>query len=297
MKKLLLILAGILGLLILLGLGLYGLGWYRLNRTYIATPAPILLPEDPERLLEGQRIFRYRGCEACHGEDLQGLVYLDNPAIGEVITPNLTKGTGGIGGERSDLDLIRAVRHGLDPDGKPLLFMPSTEFYYLADHDLGAVLAYIRSMPAVDNQPPPSQLSPTGFIVMNLTREITFIPAELIPHDTTPPAPPEPALSIAYGEYLSLSCPVCHGGNLSGGEIPGFPPEWPAAGNLTAGSGSRLIAWGEEGFIDIMRDGEKHGRAIHPDYMPWSSYKYMSDLELRAVYLYLVNKPAREYGK
>jgi mono/diheme cytochrome c family protein len=247
-------------------------------------------------LLEGQRIFRYRGCEACHGENLEGLVYLDNPAIGQVITPNLTKGQGGIGGERSDLDLIRAIRHGLDPGGKPLLFMPSTEFYYLSDPDLGAVLAYLNSLPAVDNQPAPSQLSPTGFVVMNLTREITFIPAELIPHDTIPPAPPEPDLSVEYGEYLSLSCPVCHGSGLSGGEIPGFPPEWPAAGNLTTGSGSRLTSWGEEGFIDILRDGEKHGRSIHPDYMPWTSYRHMSDLELQAVYLYLMSLPPLDFG-
>ncbi len=296
MKRLLVFLGGLIGLAILLGLGLYGLGWYRLNRTYTVDPTPVTLAEDPDSLLEGHRIFRYRGCEACHGENLQGLVYLDNPAIGQVITPNLTKGEGGIGEERSDLDLVRAIRHGLNPEGKPLLFMPSTEFYYLSNEDLAAVLAYIRSKPAVDNQPAPSQLSPTGFIVMNLTREITFLPAELIPHETLPPVAPEPALTAAYGEYLSLSCPVCHGMGMSGGEIPGFPPEWPAAGNLTTGGGSRLVSWGEEGFIDLLRDGEKHGRAIHPDYMPWTSYRYMSDLELRAVYRYLTSLPAKDFG-
>ena len=296
LKWLLIFLGGAAGLVILLGLGFYSLGWYRLNRTRNVDPKPVVLPADPDNLLEGQRIFRYRGCEACHGEDLSGLVYLDNPAIGQVITPNLTEGAGGIGGERSDLDLVRAIRHGLDPDGKPLLFMPSTEFYYLSEEDLGAVLAYIRRAQPVDNQPAPSQLSVTGFMVMNLTREITFLPTELIPHDTSPPTPPEPGLSAEYGEYLALSCPVCHGLGMSGGEIPGFPPEWPAAGNLTTGSGSRLSSWGEEGFIDILRDGEKHGRAIHPDYMPWTSYRYMSDLELRAVYLYLTDLPARDYG-
>ena len=285
------------GLVLTLVLGLYGLGQFRLNRAYTITPDLLELPEDRGSLLEGQRIFRYRGCEACHGEDLQGLVYLDNPAIGQVITPNLTAGTGGIGGERSDLDLVRAIRHGLDPDGKPLLFMPSTEFYYLSERDLAAVLAYIRTKQPADNLPAPSQLSPTGFIIMNLTREITFLPAELIPHDTLPPAPPEPGLSAEYGEYLALSCPVCHGLGLSGGEIPGFPPEWPAAGNLTTGSGSRISAWGEEGFVDILQEGEKHGRAIHPDYMPWTSYRYMTDLELRAVYAYLLSLEPRDFGQ
>jgi hypothetical protein len=148
----------------------------------------------------------------------------------------------------------------------------------------------------VDNQPAPSQLSSTGFIVMNLTKEITFLPAELIPHDDEPPAAPEPGISVEYGQYLALSCPVCHGIGFSGGEIPGFPPEWPAAGNLTTGTGSRLLSWGEEGFIDILRDGEKHGRAIHPDYMPWTSYRYMNDLELRAVYQYLINLDSLDFG-
>jgi mono/diheme cytochrome c family protein len=132
---------------------------------------------------------------------------------------------------------------------------------------------------------------------MNLTREITFLPAELIPHGIDPPPAPDPGYSPEYGEYLALSCPVCHGLNMSGGEIPGFPPEWPATGNLTPGKGSRLLNWGEEGFIEIIREGEKHGRAIHPDYMPWTSYRHMNDQELRALYAYLISLPPKVFGE
>lgn len=289
------ILSGLIGLALIMILVLYGIGQARLNKTYSISPPMVKLPDSDGNLEEGKRIFQYRGCEACHGEDLQGLVYLDNPAVGQVITPNLTSGEGGIGDQISDLDLVRAVRYGVSSDGKPSLFMPSTEFFYLSDQDLGLVIAYIRSKPPVDNRPDPSQLSMTGFIVMNLTREITFLPAELIP-DQAPPAAPDPGLSPDYGEYLALSCPVCHRLDLSGGEIPGFPPEWPAAGNLTPGPGSRLPSWGEDGFIEIIQNGEKHGRAIHPDYMPWNSYRHMSELELSAVYLYLMSLPPRDYG-
>ena len=292
----LIIIGGVLVLILLIGGGLYGLGKYRLSRSYAYTPDPVKIPDNPESLEEGLRIFRYRGCEACHGEELQGLVYLDNPAVGQVITPNLTMGEGGIGRDRSDLDLVRAVRFGLKPDGVALLFMPSTEFYYLSDQDLGSVLAYIRSSSPVDNLPNPSQLSPTGFIAMNLTSDITFIPAELIDHKKDAPPAPQISLSAEYGQYLALSCPVCHGLGMSGGEIPGFPPEWPATGNLTTGKGSRLSVWGEDGFIEIMKKGEKHGRALHPDYMPWTSYRHMTDLELRAVYLYLVFLPELDFG-
>ena len=287
---------GILILAFLAGGGFYGLGQIRLKKTYGYSPEMIRMPTDQRSLLEGQRIFQYRGCEACHGEKLEGLVYLENPAIGLVVTPNLTTGAGGIGNDRSDLDLIRAIRHGLKPDGTPLLFMPSTEFYYLSDRDLGVVLAYIRSKPPADNEPLPSQLSSTGFIVMNLTREITFLPAELIRHDQDPPPVPEPGLSPEFGEYLALSCPVCHGMKMSGGEIPGFPPEWPATGNLTTGSGSRMSTWGKDGFIEIIKNGEKHGRSLHPDYMPWTSYRYMTDLELEAIYIYLISLDPTEFG-
>ena len=290
------VLGGIVGLVLIIGAVLYGLGQSRLTKTYQVEPGQVHFPDDAESLEEGKRIFQYRGCEACHGEELEGLVYLDNPAIGQVITPNLTKGAGGIGNERSDIDLVRAVKHGLGPDGTPLLFMPSTEFYFLSDQDLGRVLAYIRSMPATNNQPEPSQLSTSGFVVMNLTQEITFLPAELIPHNEEAPNPPEPGLSVEYGEYLALSCPVCHGLTFSGGEIPGFPPEWPATGNLTPGRGGRLPSWGVEGFIEIIRYGEKHGRAIHPDYMPWTSYRHMSDPELQAVYNFLMSLESKDFG-
>lgn len=290
------ILGALFGLLIIGTLVLYTSGRARLNKKYEVSVQPVAIPNDAEALDKGKRIFQYRGCEACHGEQLQGLVYMDNPALGQVITPNLTTGDGGIASQRTDADLIRSIKHGIRPDGTPLLFMPSTEFYFLSDADLGKVLGYIRSMPPVDKDTQPSVLSFTGFIAMNIVKSITFIPAELIPHDQPSPPAPEPGVTVPYGEYLSLSCKVCHGLTLSGGEIPGFPTEWPATANLTSGTGSRLPAWEETGFIDIMRDGEKHGRRINSLYMPWKSYRHMTDDELRAVYLYLMSVPPEAFG-
>ncbi|MBN1303702.1 MAG: cytochrome c [Anaerolineales bacterium] len=296
MKWVGILLGAVLGLWVIVVLVLYSIGQARLNKKYDIVVGLVSVPAEAEALAEGRRIFRYRGCEACHGEQLEGVVYLDNPALGQVITPNLTGGLGGIGLQRSDQDLIRSIKHGVGPDGTPLLFMPSTEFYYLSDEDLGKILAYIRSVPPVNNQPQPSQLSFTGFVVMNVTKAITFLPAELVPHDQEAPAPPEPGTTAEYGQYLSISCMVCHGPALSGGDIPGFPPEWPAPPNLTSGAGSRLPAWGEDGFIEIIRMGKKHGRRINPDYMPWTSYRHMTDDELRAVYTYLMSLPPEEFG-
>ena len=296
LKKIGILFGVLLGLIVATNLVLYTLGESRLKHIYKIPDESIVIPNDEESLKEGKRIFQYRGCEACHGEQLEGLVYLENPAIGQVITPNLTTGEGGIGAQRTDDELLRSIRHGVRPDGTPLLFMPSTEFYYLSDQDLGRVIAYIRSVPPVNNEMPASSLSVTGRIVMNVAKEITFLPAELLPHDAPRPTPPEPSISAEYGEYLSHSCIVCHGPTLSGGEIPGFPPEWPSAPNLTSGKGSRLPTWGEAGFIEIIRTGQKHGRSINPDYMPWKSYRHMTDDELRAVYMYLQSLPPKDFG-
>jgi mono/diheme cytochrome c family protein len=296
LKGLGIVIGGILGLLLIGTLGLYSLGQMRLKRVYEVPLRSIPIPAEVESLVEGKRIFQYRGCEACHGENLQGLVYMDNPALGKVITPNLTTGPGGIGTERTDEDLVRAIQHGIRPDGTPLLFMPSTEFYYLSDSDLGKVLAYIRSMPPVDSEMPSSELSFTGFVAMNLIKGITFLPAELIPHDQPRPVIPKPGLTAEYGQYLAISCLVCHGPTLSGGEIPAFPAEWPAAPNLTSGLGSRLPNWGEAGFIEFIRSGKKHGRLVSKAFMPWTSYRHLTDDELRAVYIYLMSVQPVDFG-
>ena len=66
--------------------------------------------------------------------------------------------------------------------------------------------------------------------------------------------------------------------------------------NLTSGAGSRLPTWGEAGFIEIIRTGKKHGRTINPNYMPWKSYRHMNDDELRAVYMYLISLPPKDFG-
>lgn len=228
---------------------------------------------------------------------MEGNIYLDDPAIGRVTASNLTAGLGGVGGGYTDEGWVRAIRHGVRADGTPLLFMPSTEFYFLSDEDLGAVIAYVKSAPAIDNELPPSKLSFTGRVVMTLVPTITFIPAELIPHAAPRPVAPEVGTTAEYGEYLTHSCKVCHGPSMSGGAIPGFPSSWPAAPNLTFGSGSALPSWTEDGFMNTIRTGSTpDGRTLRREYMPWGSYKFMNDEELKAVWVYLRSLPKLDLG-
>lgn len=268
----------------------------RLNRIYVVPRDAMPITTGEADLSRGARIFRYRGCLACHGDSLEGKVYLEDPVIGQVATGNLTRGEGGFGATFTDADWIAAIRYGIRPEGTPLLFMPSTEFYFLSDEDLGQVIAYIKSVPPVDHVQAPSSVSLTGRVVMALIPAVTFIPAELIPMQSARPVAPEPGITVVYGEYLTYSCKVCHGLNMSGGKIPAFPSDYPPARNLTWGEGSRLPAWEVEDFIHFMRTGMTHGRHVEARYMPWTSYQYMTDDELRAVWLYLKSLPKLAYG-
>lgn len=309
------VLGALVGIIAIAFVVVYFKSQERLTRIYELPRESVPVPTDPDSLARGQHIFRFRGCEACHSgggsldvdshlnlpsldlPDMEGNIYLDDPAVGRVIASNLTSGKGGVASAYKDQDWVRAIRHGVRPNKTPLLFMPSTEFYFLSDEDLGAVIAFIKSARPVDNDLPASSVSWTGRAVMTLVPAITFIPAELIPHEAPRPIPPELGITPEYGEYLTYSCKVCHGLTMSGGPIPGFPSSWPPAPNLTFGGGSALLSWTEEGFVNTIRSGlTPEGREIRGEYMPWGSYKFMSDDELKAVWVYLRSLPKLELG-
>jgi len=323
MKRLLKWVGGILFACVLISVvGVYISSQKRLTRVYEIPDEAVAIPTDIESLERGEHIFRFRGCEACHSaggssyvstdEDfgmqahlnlpsqdiplMEGNIYMDEPAVGRVVASNLTSGAGGVEGEYTDEGWVKAIRHGVRMDGTPLLFMPSTEFYFLSDEDLGAVIAYVKSAPPMDNLLPPSSVSSLGRLVM-MVPGITFIPAELIPHDAPRPVAPAVGITLEYGEYLTHSCKVCHGLTMSGGQIPGFPASWPPALNLTWGEGSALPNWTEEEFINVMRTGETpDGIELRKAYMPWTSYRHMNDDELRAVWVYLKSLPPTAFG-
>ena len=287
-----------IALIVLAAAGMYFSSEGRLNRVYEINVETVAIPTDADTIAYGKHIFQFRGCEACHGEKLEGKVYLSDPALGEVNATNLTMGKGGVAvNYKSDSDWVRSIRHGVRPSGKAMLFMPAYEFYFLSEKDLGAVIAYIKSVPPADHEQPVSKLSVTGRVVMTLVKEITFIPAELIPHNAPRPVAPEPGNTAAYGEYLTYSCKVCHGLGMSGGKIPAFPEGWPSAANLTTSPDRYQPYFSEEGFVEIIRTGvTRHGRQINPAFMPWSSYKFMTDDELKAVWTYLQALPPKPFG-
>ena len=102
---------------------LYATSAYRLSQTYDVTVEDLPVFPDPATVARGRHVAVTRSCGNCHGSALAGSTAVDNFMIGTLRAPNLPPG--GVGGTYTDTDRIRALRHGVAPDGTPLVFMPS----------------------------------------------------------------------------------------------------------------------------------------------------------------------------
>jgi mono/diheme cytochrome c family protein len=288
---------GSLILLLMLAAGaVYAISEVRFNRTYEIQAAPVEIPTDAEAIAYGEHIASIRGCKACHGENLSGQIEFQDPMVGVIANANLTRGQGSEVSDYTSEDWARSIRHGVGPDGKPLLIMPSNQHYIMSDKDLGALLAYIQSVPAVDNELPELALSLFPRLMYVLGPMDFLVPAELIDHDAPRPPAPEQGATAEYGEYLAGLCSLCHGPGFSGGPIPGTPPEDPPALNLTPAG--ELAAWTFEDFLRAMRTGvTPSGRQLRDEYMPYQAlFGDMSDEEWEAIWLYLQTLAPGEYG-
>ncbi len=261
----------------------------RLLRLYDVPARQLEVATTGADLDRGAHLSRIWGCSDCHGEDLAGGVVVDAPPM-LLVAPNLTSGRGSTTSAFEDQDWVRAIRHGVRPDGRPLVFMPSQEYWVLSDADLGAMVAYLKSVPPVDGVQSPSMVRGLGRFLF-VTGRLPLVPAELINHEAPRPPAPAVAKSAAYGEYLSNGCLGCHGQDLAGGPIPGGPPDWPPATNLTQDPTVGLGGWSKENFVTAMRTGKRpDGSDIDP-LMPWQNTARMTDLELGALWAYLSSVP------
>jgi mono/diheme cytochrome c family protein len=283
------VLGGLVGLLIL-GVGVViAASNSRINKTYAISVETIQMPTDPEAIGRGEHLSVIRGCTDCHYENLAGGIFTEDPALGTLYASNLTPGKGGLD-HYSDEDWIRAIRHGVGSNNKPLLWMPSQEFYYLGDEDLGALIVYLKSLPPVDNENPDHSLLPIGRALF-LAGQLDLLPAELVDHKSPRPQTPAIGITIEYGEYMAVGCMGCHGPGFSGGPIPGAPPDWLPAANLTP-SGD-LANWTEADFLSAFRTGIKPNGQQFEENMPYRAVGQMSDEELKSVWLLLQSLPAK----
>lgn len=288
-------LLGLMGLVVVAVGVVFAVSEARMRRTYAPPPAAVAIRNDAETVARGRHIAITRGCVDCHGEDFGGTIMADDPAIGRLSASNLTRGRGGVAERYSDAQWVTAIRHGVRPDGRPLIFMPSHEFYPLGDEDVGALVAFLKSLEPVDREQPDLRIGPLAR-ALYLAGQMPLVPAEMIDHDGVRPAAPVAATTAEYGEYLATGCTGCHGPAYSGGKIPGAPPDFPFVANITPDPETGIGSWTEADFFRAMREGKRPDGSDLDPFMPWKYLRQMTDDEIRAIWLYLQTVPARAEG-
>ena len=280
------VLGVLVGLVVTAALVLYFIGGSNLNKTRQVQPPAVTIPSDEQAIARGQHMVDVN-CTSCHGDDLAGDVLLEDPMVGTIYTANIT----GLAQRRTDEEIVLAIRHAVGPGGRQIVAMPSEAFIYFSEEDLGAIIAYLKTIPQVEKESPGIDLSVMGQIMLGAGLFGDLSAADIINHDQPFTSMPNIGANVAYGEYLSPLCVSCHGPDLSGAQpsIQGSP----IAPNLTPGGG--LAGWTEADFIQTIRSGmTPSGHQMDPEYMPWKSWSKFDDEELQAIWMYLNSLPARQ---
>ncbi len=169
-------------------------------------------PLPPDVLARGKYIFGAAG--GCHTEPGKASTLLnaggrryDGP-FGTVYSSNITPDRETGIGSWADDEIIAAIRLGRRPDGERLIPVhPYTVFNGMAEEDLRALVAYLRSLPPIHRPNQPKKIIVPFF-------ESVFLPAWLAafaPKETPPPT--APTSGPARGEYLVRAvghCGECH---------------------------------------------------------------------------------------
>lgn len=282
------VLGALLGLLVLALVVLYFVGSARLNKRYDIQVENIAIPSDEAAISRGEHLSEaVTLCQLCHGENFEGAIIDNEPLIAVITAPNLTSGKGGVGSIFTDSDWVRAIRHGVNEEGRGLIIMHSDRYHNLSEEDLGAIIAFVKSVPEVDNEPPDTKPGPLGNIFVALgmfdMENLPLIPAENIDHSAPFSNAPVQEATAEYGQYLvSITvCRMCHGSDAKGG--PPIEEGQPPAPDITRSG--RLNGVSESDFIELFR---ARG-AVESDYMPWHVYAKMTDEELGAIWRYLAS--------
>lgn len=264
------------------------------RRTFDRTPA---------RLERGKYLVSSIGCLYCHSPHdwskpddpilpgMEGagqqLPYTDLP--GRVMAPNLTPDKESGAGSWSDDMFARAIREGIGHDGRALFpIMPYSHYRNLPDEDLASIVVYLRSLPAVNNPLPPTEIIfPVKYFIRN------------VPQPVTAPVPaPDLSGAAKRGGYLVnlVGCGDCHtpvdnhrnpipGMEFSGGQLLQVPWGTVASANLTPDP-SGIPYYDEAIFIRAMRTGRVGSRELNK-VMPWTVLRNMTDQDLSSMFAYL----------
>jgi mono/diheme cytochrome c family protein len=265
-------LIGLVALVAVMSLVIYLVSERELRRQYIATPADLAVADAPS-VAAGSHLAQTRGCTGCHRPTLQGQMFVDQPLLARVASPNLTVAVA----EYSDKELAHIIRRGVRPDGRSVIIMPSGSYSQFTDQDVGNILAYLRSVPAIDGQRRMRHVGPGARLMFVLGK---FKPAavEVREADSLSSFYPRPGQPHWQGAYIArTTCTECHGLNLGGN--PGRTPD------LRIAAGYSLAQ-----FTHFMRTGKALGdrELTLMSNMARRRFSHFTDEEIAELHGYLV---------
>lgn len=231
--------------------------------------------------IEGERLGVVYGCTDCHGSDMGGTLLIDGMPFARVPASNLTAGAPE--GAMTDDEFEVAVRHGIGRNGRKLFVMPSSEYMYLSDQDVADILAWIRTLPAVERDLPTRSFGPIGRMLTALGK-VPFQP-DLIAADPDARHMEKPDASEPeqLGHYLTRLCIGCHGHDLRG--APPLDPSMPPGPDITMSGNPGN--WTYDQFRQMFATGRTPEGHELDAAMPWQVIGQAHAEELEAIWAYL----------
>jgi|SRR5688572_605424 len=247
------------------------------------SPAPLhispALPHGSASLAEkGKRMATLLGCRGCHGEDLHGKPWIDEPEFAVLYSSNLTRAVP----RYTDAQLDRAIREGVRYDETPLWEMPSDAFLRLSAPDMDALIAYLRSVPPGGTDHPRMVLGPEG---EKEVRAGTIVPTT----DAVERARDVEAVFAGAGNesgrYLAqVVCGECHGPDLRGNPDPEtYRPDLVVAASYSLAEFTTLLKTGNPTGgrkLELMAQVSR------------SRFSHLTESEVDAIHAYLVARAA-----
>lgn len=281
------LLGGLIGLIVVAFGAAYASTSSKLGRHIKVDPALLTAAAPtPDKVAQGKAIANALGCMHCHTDNLSGKYQLETGMLGSIYSTNLTSGGGRT---RSVADWALAVRHGLRPDGTALVGMPTQAYADMSDEDLGAIIAYMNSLPAVNKRWPDRHLNPMGNLIIGIG--MADIAGVSMSHDVKP-IHLQPGVSVERGKYRSKLCTICHATDFGG-----LPPGMAGAAGPNLSKSGEPGTWTEADFVRTIRTGvNPAGRKINRMIMPWDTFRDFSDDDLKSIWAYIQTMPPSKRG-
>lgn len=130
------------------------------NRYIDIKPRPVAYTTDAQTIARGRYLYSSRGCAECHGAQGTGRAFGNDGKGTRLAGPNITPT--GVVARYQPADWNSVMRHGVKPNGRPVMVMPSEDYNRLSNDDLSALVSCVRQLASTGTgSPAPVQrLSP-----------------------------------------------------------------------------------------------------------------------------------------